>query len=122
MINLINSNLPADIRVYTMKLVTQLFDVRKSARCRLYEYITPICVYQSYEEVVQKTPPTEEFRLAVFERLSGVIKKFLGSHNFHNYSRGLKAKDASANRYIMKMELEPIQYKDHWFLKFRIEG
>ena len=40
-VNLINSNLPADIRVYTLKLVTQGFDVRKMARSRIYEYIAP---------------------------------------------------------------------------------
>jgi len=60
--NLINSNLPADIRVYCCKLVTGTFDVRKSARCRLYEYIAPLCLYQSYDDIIKGIKPTIEFR------------------------------------------------------------
>lgn len=48
--NIINSNLPVDIKVHTIKFTTQGFDVRKSARCRFYEYIAPICLYQQKDE------------------------------------------------------------------------
>jgi len=33
-INAINANLPQDIHAFTMKLVTNGFDVRKYAKCR----------------------------------------------------------------------------------------
>lgn len=122
MIALLNSNLPDDMKVYSVKLVTQLFDVRKSARCRLYEYVLPVCVYQPLEDIKLNKEPTEEFRLEVLERLRGVVKKFEGSHNFHNYSRGLKSKDPSANRYIIKMEVVPVDYKGKQFFRFLLVG
>jgi len=39
-----------------------------------------------------------------------VVKKFIGNHNFHNYSRGLKAKDPSAFRYIISIDVDPAEY------------
>lgn len=34
-------------------------------------------------------------------KINECCSKFLGTHNFHNYSRDLKAKDPKAKRYIM---------------------
>jgi tRNA pseudouridine38-40 synthase len=67
-------------------------------------------------------PITEEFVNNLLARLQGVVKRFEGSHNFHNYSRGLRAKDATANRYIMKMDVEKVIYKDVNFLRFKLIG
>lgn len=58
----------------------------------------------------------------MLERLKVAVKSFEGTHNFHNYSRGLKAKDACATRYIMAMDVEPIEYEGTMFLRFKLTG
>ncbi|KAM3144724.1 hypothetical protein pb186bvf_003033 [Paramecium bursaria] len=107
--NELNSNLPLDIKIHSIKLTTQGFDVRKWARSRIYEYIIPTAVYGEEPE-------------KQLERLKLLIKKFEGTHNFHNYSRGLLFKDASSMRYILKMEVEQFEYKGQQFYKFLLQG
>lgn len=60
-----------------------------------------MCVFQPYEDLKAGVKPTQEQFNSVLERLRGAVKRFEGTKNFHNYSRGLKAKDATATRFIM---------------------
>lgn len=111
-IAIINSNLPQDIRLHAIKLTTQGFDVRKSARSRIYEYICPVSVYRT------KGESTEE----IVTRITNIIKVFEGTHNFHNYSRGQKFTDPASNRFIISMKVDLMNYKNTEFLSFKLHG
>jgi tRNA U38,U39,U40 pseudouridine synthase TruA len=50
----INSNLPADLRVYTYKFVSKSFNVRTKGDARTYEYCMPIFAYKRAAEAKQK--------------------------------------------------------------------
>lgn len=41
-ISVLNSNIPDDIRVVSIKKVTNNFDIRKNTHSRIYEYVIPI--------------------------------------------------------------------------------
>ena len=38
---------------------------------------------------------------------------YIGTHNFHNYSKNLKAKDAQAQRYVIKFTIRVVN--EHYF-------
>lgn len=44
-VNILNSNIPKDMKVYSVKPVTTGFNVRHAARSRKYEYYIPIKVF-----------------------------------------------------------------------------
>lgn len=75
--------------------------------------MAPVCVYATEPEKAF----SEEEVAGIFGRVSKAIKKFEGSHNFHNYGKGLSCKDASAHRYIMDMQVERFEYEGVSFLR-----
>ena len=42
MITILNSNLPKDIKVVSIKQVTKKFDIRTACSYRIYEYLMPM--------------------------------------------------------------------------------
>lgn len=54
---------------------------------------------------------TEEKNEEIFSKLAKILKKFEGTHNFHNYTIEKKVGDKSCNRYIMNMALERISHE-----------
>jgi tRNA pseudouridine38-40 synthase len=57
------------------------------------------------------TDMTEEKNEEIFSKLAKILKKFEGTHNFHNYTIEKKVGDKSCNRYIMNMALERISHE-----------
>lgn len=60
-------------------------------------------MYQKYDDIQAGTPITEEFEKNIFERVTALALKFKGTHNYHNYTRQMKAKDPRCMRYILDM-------------------
>jgi len=117
-INVINSNLPDSIRVHTIKKITKVFDVKLSARSRIYEYIGPISMFMK-----DPTNITEDDEQKTLERLRNLVQKFKGTHNFHNYTNKMRANDPKAQRYIMEFDCNLMDYKEKGrFYRFRIRG
>lgn len=56
---------------------------------------------------------------AALAKINQCCAKFIGTHNFHNYSKNLKAKDPESKRYIMEFECREL---DKQWLKFTIRG
>lgn len=48
------------------------------ARSRIYDYVAPMILFD-----IDNNPQE------TFEKIQRIIKQFEGTHNFHNYSRGL---------------------------------
>mgnify|MGYP002623221577 FL=1 len=66
------------------------------------------------------TPETEEKSLL---RIKGLCEKFIGTHNFHNYTKSMKATDPRANRYIMRMDCGLVDQQERGkYIKFVIQG
>jgi tRNA pseudouridine38-40 synthase len=117
-VNVINSNLPSSIRVHTTKKVTKVFDVKLSARSRIYEYLGPVSMF-----VKDPTNITEDDEQKTLERLRTLVQKFKGTHNFHNYTNKMRASDPKAQRYIMEFDCNLVDFGEQGrFYKFRIRG
>lgn len=118
LVNVINSNLPDSIRIHTTKRITKVFDVKLSARSRIYEYLGPVAMFM-------KDPKnfTEEEVQQTLERLKVLVQKFKGTHNFHNYTNKMRASDPKAMRYIMEFDVELKDFGEGGrFFRFRIRG
>lgn len=122
-INTLNSNM-ANIKIFgiffnklkniyyshiAIRRVTKKFDSKNSARCRFYEYLIPISVFKKPSE---KTDCSEEFDNKILEKINIITKKFIGSKNFHNYSRKMKAKDPKSWRIIIEFEARILKIQD----------
>lgn len=55
--------------------------------------------------------------------LNGTLQKYLGSHNFHNFTAGKLATDPSAMRYIIEIECgQPFLVGNFEYCQIRIKG
>ena len=95
----INSNLPASINTFAIKLVTKGFDARRAATSRRYEYVCPISLFRTEKN---KDASNEE----ILENIGKLTQRFLGAHNFHNFTRRLKPTDKQSYRVIHEVKVE----------------
>ena len=70
----------------------------------------PVRLFYPYNLDQVKNGPviTEEKTQEIYTKLCKIVKKFEGTHNYHNYTIEKKIGDKSCNRYIMSMNLERI--------------
>ncbi len=57
--------------------------MRHVIQSRRYSYICPVTYFDEPEKSVEQ----------MMEKLAVCCKQFIGTHNFHNYSRDLKANE-----------------------------
>lgn len=106
--DLINKHLPEDIRIFSIKRVTKGFNSKSMCDARTYSYTLPtyafatdkVCcnydgteVDELYEKKIQEYSlidgkPCFEYRISEekLDMLAKMLKKFEGSHNFHNFT------------------------------------
>ncbi|XP_053407553.1 pseudouridylate synthase 1 homolog [Mercenaria mercenaria] len=97
----INKHLPAQIRVFECVRTTNGFNSKNHCSGRTYIYLLPTYAFAPVEEVC-----TLEYRtnLDIIERVNEVLEKFVGTHNFHNFTSGIKPEERCAQRYILEFE------------------
>ncbi|KAL9658365.1 hypothetical protein ABK040_015685 [Willaertia magna] len=120
----IRENLPEDIKFFGYKRVSNAFNAKEHCNSRTYEYILPaftfvkdprhgewfrqINVDKITEEDVKNNDLVEIDDSSVGEeevkRANEILKKFIGTHSFHNYTLISKAKKNSYSRHITKFE------------------
>jgi len=82
-LDLINEELPDQIRVVCMKRTTKGFNAKTSCDARTYSYLVPTFAFCPVGE-----EPTESFRITeeIRENVNKVLKMYIGTHNFHNFT------------------------------------
>ena len=128
--------LPDEIRVLDVVRVTQKFCAKTQRDKVRYSYMLPSFVLQSTwrsiftehgipltgrqdvakkplsdEEVQKLQSSLKEYRSTSEQRelLQKALNEYVGTHPFHNFTKGLKPGEASANRYIISFDVqEPV--------------
>ncbi|KAL8601279.1 hypothetical protein ACOMHN_003223 [Nucella lapillus] len=97
----INSHLPPEIRVIGCIRTTRGFDSKNQCTARTYKYMLPTYSFAPVEKYI-----TKDYRLpdGVIQKANDVLAKYVGTHNFHNFTSGRKPDDASSKRYIMSFQ------------------
>ena len=93
----LNAHLPHQIRAMEMRRATKSFDSKNSCDSRTYSYTLPTFAFAHVDELTN-----EQFRITP-ERLaevSAVLRRFVGTHNFFNYTSRREHGMASCNRFI----------------------
>uniref|UniRef100_A0AC34F0A0 Pseudouridine synthase I TruA alpha/beta domain-containing protein n=1 Tax=Panagrolaimus sp. ES5 TaxID=591445 RepID=A0AC34F0A0_9BILA len=118
--NELNAHLPNDIRVLTIRRTIPSFHSQKKCDFRTYSYTIPTFAFAGTDSLTQPTfRMTHERR----EEVNQVLKCFVGTHNFFNYTSKREHSDMSSNRYIISFECgEPFSYvHDYGYKKIEYE-
>ena len=103
-VDLLNLHLPESIRCVFINRVTMRFDARVHCDRRVYEYYLPNRIGHHDLDI---------------SKLEFEMKKFEGTHNFHNFTRGVGPKDKSAIRHIVCASVKDV---DDGFACVRLSG
>lgn len=117
----INKELPEVIRIFGIKRVTKGFNSKAQCDGRTYNYILPTIAFLRHDQEIKQ----EEFRLddATYNEITDLLKIYLGTKNYHNFTSKKKPKDPSARRYIMSFECEkPFLNQGVEFTVLKIKG
>ncbi|KYO39556.1 tRNA pseudouridine synthase A, mitochondrial [Alligator mississippiensis] len=117
----INNHLPSDIRILGLKRVTGGFNSKNKCDARTYSYMLPTFAFAPKD----LDPQDETYRLSqeTLEKVNRLLACYKGTHNFHNFTSQKKAKDPSANRYIMEMFCEePFVREGLEFAVIKVKG
>ncbi|KAL4232263.1 tRNA pseudouridine synthase 1 [Mactra antiquata] len=101
LVDKINEKLPPQIKVFDYIRTTNGFNCKVHCTGRTYIYILPTYAMAPVEEIC-----TLEYRtnVDILEKMNEVLEKYIGTHNFHNFTSGVKANDPSAKRYMKHFE------------------
>ncbi|KAJ3203328.1 tRNA pseudouridine synthase 1 [Entophlyctis luteolus] len=116
-VSAVNSKLPEQIRVFDIFQVTSSFNAKNHCGGRQYEYTLPTYfLKKSYKAlyphsdlpVSAETTDSENYIEICKHRLEpsdlahlrDILKCYEGTHNFHNFTVGVKFKEKCAGRYI----------------------
>ncbi|XP_054262505.1 pseudouridylate synthase 1 homolog [Macrosteles quadrilineatus] len=116
----INKHLPEQIRAIAIQRVTKGFNCKGNCDGRTYSYTTPTFAFsQQGEEIHQDFRLPNETR----EHIEKVLKMYVGTHNYHNFTSKRLPTDPSSNRYIMNFSCgDPFVKEDLEFVTLKVKG
>jgi tRNA pseudouridine(38-40) synthase len=90
---------PTGIRVFALERVAKSFDARLSSNGRDYEFALPsFCFARGAGDDYRITPD-------VLAKANAIGARFVGAHNFHNFTTKVSYTDAFARRTVTKMAI-----------------
>ena len=119
----LNASLPEDIKVFAVKRVTKGFNSKTTCDSRSYSYTLPSYSFTNDDEDFQET----SFRLSSerLEKLNNILKLYIGTKNFHNFTIRKEFTDPSAKRFIISFSCEKPFVPDNTeveFVRLKIKG
>lgn len=116
----VNRILPKQIRILGFKRTTKGFDCKTQCTGRTYMYVLPTYALAPIEMTV-----TDSYRVTdeVLTRVNDILKLYVGTHNFHNFTSGIKPSERRAYRYIIKFECgKPFVREGLEFVTCKVRG
>ncbi|KAK6639080.1 hypothetical protein RUM43_007350 [Polyplax serrata] len=116
----INSYLPNDIRVFDIKRVTKGFNCKNQCCARTYSYTLP--TYALSPEFHKEYPINYRIDKDTLLKVNEILCRFLGTHNFHNFTARKDFRDPSAKRYIISFKTEEPFLDKEEFITIKVKG
>ncbi|XP_046551411.1 tRNA pseudouridine synthase A-like [Haliotis rubra] len=116
----INASLPPQIRVIAYRRATKAFNSKNQCGGRTYAYMTPTYAFAPLKKFI-----TAEYRITddIIKEVNRILTMYKGTHNFHNFTSGIKPNDPSAKRYIISFECgQPFVTEGIEFVILRVKG
>lgn len=83
-----------------MKRVTQGFNSKNNCDARTYAYMLPTVAFAPKDLDAAGAAPSFRLPPQTLLRLNGLLARYQGTHNFHNFTSQKAASDPSARRYV----------------------
>ena len=119
-----NALLPDDIRIFDLVYVTRSFDSKRACTARTYQYILNLEMLRPsdrHPDAANRSSWT--FNEVEREKFNVILRKYIGTHNYHNFTKAMAATNASANRYITMIECsEPQETEGIKFSRVTLKG
>ncbi|KAI6244131.1 TRNA pseudouridine synthase A, mitochondrial [Aphelenchoides fujianensis] len=123
---ILNEHLPADIRVVGICRTTPSFHAQKTCDSRTYSYTLPTFAFAELDKLTDSKYRITPERIAEINEL---LRVFVGTHNFFNYTAKRDFGDQSCNRFIISFECgktflhtDTFRKQDIEFLSIYIRG
>ncbi|XP_052772417.1 pseudouridylate synthase 1 homolog [Mya arenaria] len=97
----INEKLPEEIRAMDIIRTTKGFNSKNHCTGRTYNYLLPTLAFSPVEENATFAYRTN---LETIEKVNEILEKYKGTHNFHNFTSGVKPHEATAYRHMWNVE------------------
>ena len=115
----INVNLPEEIRIFSLKYVTNSFAPKNKASSRKYEYLLPLSILKNKDDFLSEDQ--------ILQKLKNCLRVFRGTNNFHNYSKKTNFSDNNSIRLIFDTDADffedfKVIQKKEKYIKIKIEG
>lgn len=108
--SILNSYLPADIRVLDIRRATPSFHAQKTCDSRTYSYTLPTFAFASCFELTNIQYRINDEQIA---NVDDILSAFNGTHNFYNYTARREHGDQSCRRFIISFKCDrPFIYHD----------
>lgn len=128
--NLINANLPKDIKIFRMIEMSRTFDSKGDNNNREYHYILPSFMLEPQIQPqdslsIDNFSGNFKYKISpeIHEKLKNICKAFKGTKKYHNYTKKLSYSDPSSNRHIYELTCdEIIEFDSFQAIKFKIIG
>ena len=114
------------ISVLGMERVTNNFCAHTLCTSREYEYLLPVSVLRSSggSSASSGGSSSEPLSESESKRLEAILKRYQGTHSFHNFTDGkLTGADSSAMRYMIHLRLgAPLSLSGVHYVSIRLHG
>jgi tRNA pseudouridine38-40 synthase len=122
----LNQYLPNDIRVVAIRRTTPTFHAQKSCDSRTYSYTLPTFAFAPLDSLTNSDYRITSERI---EEIDELLKSYIGTHNFFNYTSKKDHEDQSCFRYILSFNCDkpfiyqdPVRNKEVEFMTIYIRG
>ncbi|EDQ88429.1 uncharacterized protein MONBRDRAFT_32742 [Monosiga brevicollis MX1] len=116
----LNAKLPDDIRIFGAFRTTKGFNPKNACTGRRYEYLLPTYALMPKEKVPVPEYRVDEPKLTWFRE---TLKRYIGTHKFHNFTAGKSASDDSCRRYITDFTVsEPFEREGIEWVRIQVKG
>jgi len=119
-----NEHLPSDIRLIDFVNVTGSFHSKNNCEARTYKYLLNVEALRPSEKHPDFANRDQwTFNDEEQQKLERLLKRFLGTHRFHNFTPKMNFETPSCQRYIMEIGCSPvINVDDVCFTCITIKG
>lgn len=117
----VNEHLPETIKVFAFKRVTKGFNSKTQCDGRTYIYVLPTVAFADQSDTTEQ----RNFRLSegIIEKVNEILKLYVGTKNYHNFTSKKKPSDPSAKRFIRSFICEaPFIRNDVEFCVLKVYG
>ncbi|EME27504.1 tRNA pseudouridine synthase A, mitochondrial [Galdieria sulphuraria] len=101
----VNDTLPTDIRILGVYSVSGGFHAKNACDRRRYSYMFPswtLCRSKQEHEKMLKDSDYKNIMKAKVDDLNDLLKYFIGTHHFHNFTVGQTSSNGTCQRYILE--------------------